>query len=205
MEKITINAHASVKITSSKTVYFDPYLIEEAMHDADVIFISHSHYDHFSPEAIEKIVKQTTVFVAPKSMKEEMTDYSDHEIVFVEPEQKYETVGIHFSTVAAYNIAKTFHPRHNEWVGYVVNLDKKVYFAGDTELTPEIRNVHCDVAILPIGGKYTMDARDAAELVNFLRPKVAIPMHYGSIIGSKEDADLFESLIDTNIEVRKLI
>ena len=122
-------------------------------------------------------------------------------IITVEPNQKYMVQGIKFETIPAYNINKTFHPKENDWVGYVIEINGvKYYIAGDTDITEENKRVKCDVAFVPVGGTYTMDFKEAAQLVNEIQPKVAVPIHYGSVVGTKQDAEKFVKLLHTNIK-----
>ena len=122
-------------------------------------------------------------------------------IITVEPNQKYMVQGIKFETVPAYNTNKIFHPKENGWVGYVIEINGiKYYIAGDTDITEENKKVKCDVAFVPVGGTYTMDFKEAAQLVNQIQPKVAVPIHYGSLVGTKQDAEEFIKLLHTNIK-----
>lgn len=195
--------HSSIKIVKDVTIYFDPFKINEEYHDADIIFITHSHYDHYSKEDIDKIIKEGTAIVAPKSMLGEI-EYEN--TIFVEPQKEYEAGNIKISTVWAYNVGKPFHPRHNMWVGYVVELDgEKIYVAGDTDITDEAKKVRCDIAFLPCGGIYTMNTKQASELANIIHPKIAVPTHYGAIVGDKKDGKEFISFLEDDIEGIELI
>ena len=204
LENIEINCHSSIKINKGVVIYFDPFKIEKEMHDADIIFITHNHYDHYSKEDIDKIIKEDTIIVAPKTT--EKTIEKTQNGIFVEPNKEYEIKGIKVKTVPAYNIYKQFHPKTNEWVGYIVNIDNiNYYIAGDTDITPENKNVKCDVAFVPVGGTYTMDYKEAAELVNIIKPKIAVPTHYACIVGNKEDGEKFKALLDKDIRCELLI
>ena len=204
LENIEINCHSSIKISKGVVIYFDPFKIEKEMHDADIIFITHSHYDHYSQEDINKIIKEDTIIVAPKTTKQTIEKAQNG--IFVEPNKEYEIEGIKVKTVPAYNIDKQFHPKANEWVGYIVNIDNvNYYIAGDTDITPENKNVKCDVAFVPVGGTYTMDYKEAAELVNIIKPKIAVPTHYACIVGSKDDGEKFKTLLDKDIKCELLI
>ena len=206
LEGIEINCHSSIKIKKSKTIYIDPFRISKEFHDADYIFITHSHYDHFSIEDILKINKEDTVYITVEETKEKLLNIGVSEscIVIVKPNNEYAIEGISFNTYPAYNIGKPFHPKRNDWVGYVINLDNvKYYIAGDTDDIPEIESITCDIAFLPIGGTYTMNAKKAAELANTIDTKIVIPTHYGEIVGSKKDEEEFKRL--TNKEVVILI
>lgn len=206
LEGVKINCHSSIKIAKEKTIYIDPFRINEVPHDADYIFITHSHYDHFSTQDILKVAKIDTIFISVKDTKSslELMGIPEEQIIIVEPNNKYKTKDIEFETVNAYNINKKFHPKENEWVGYIIELNKiKYYIAGDTDNIEEMQNIKCNVAFIPIGGTYTMNAREAAELVNKLEIEIVVPTHYGELVGTKEDLEKFLEL--TNKEVKDLI
>lgn len=204
LENIEINCHSSIKINKGKIIYFDPFKIEKETHDADIIFITHNHYDHYSQEDINKIIKEDTIIVAPKTTENSLDGIQN--FILVEPNKEYQIKGIEVVTVPAYNMNKQFHPKTNEWVGYILNINNvKYYIAGDTDITPENKNVKCDVAFIPVGGTYTMDYKEAAELVNIIKPKIAVPTHYGSIVGTKEDGTKFKELLDRDIKCEILL
>lgn len=198
MSQITVFKHSSIRITATVgTIYIDPYKIEEASHDAEYIFITHSHYDHFSPEDIAKIQKPETKIITVASSKEDAEKLvGASQVITVKPNQK-ETAGqISFQTVPAYNKMKPFHPKKNEWVGYILQIEnERIYIAGDTDAVPELANISCDTALVPIGGTYTMTAKEAAELINQMQPKKVIPIHYGLIVGNHKDAEKFQELV----------
>ncbi len=202
-ENITVNTQSSIKIILDKIIYFDPFKIENDIHDADIIFITHSHYDHFDLDSINNIKNSETIVVAPASMKEEINSIKFKDYIFLNTNEDIEVNGINIKTIPAYNNEKSFHPRENNWLGYVITYNNiSYYIAGDTDKTEEAEKVKCDIAFIPIGGYYTMDVIEAVELVKIINPKVVIPIHYGSIIGNREDGlSLKEKLTDTNIEV----
>ena len=209
-DNINVLTHSSIRIRSSfGSVYIDPFRMNEKPHDAKIILITHEHYDHFSPEDKAKIGTEGTVLIVPEGMKEkaEKETGSQYEILTVTPGSSYEIGNLKFTTVPAYNKLKPFHPKHAGWVGYILQIDgQQIYIAGDTDATKEAKQVQCDIALVPVGGTYTMDAGQAAELVNAIRPKTAIPTHYGSIVGKKEDARIFADRVDDAIavEIREL-
>ncbi len=194
-DNIEVFTQSSIRIRADiGTIYIDPFQMNEEPHDADFILITHEHYDHYSPEDIGKVAGDSTVFVIPENMKKKVGEVSElmKKTETVKPGSSYEIDGLEFETVPAYNIIKPYHPKLSAWVGYVLKLGgKRIYIAGDTDATKEARAVSCDIALVPIGGTYTMDAVKGAELVNELSPELAIPTHYGSIVGSKEDEDVF--------------
>jgi L-ascorbate metabolism protein UlaG (beta-lactamase superfamily) len=200
---ITINTQSSIRIVGSKILYFDPFQITAETHDADIIFITHSHYDHLDPTSVEKVARETTVFVSPSSMGQEMRKVvGDAELLLMMPGDAQYPLEISVEAVPAYNRLKPFHPKRNGWNGYIVAMDGiRYYVAGDTDHIKELSAVSCDVAMVPIGGTYTMTAKEAAKIINEISPAVAIPTHYGSIVGKPEDADIFRKHVDPKIQV----
>lgn len=207
IDNVKVFGQNSIRIESSKIIYIDPLYIDKDYNDADFIFITHDHYDHFSPDDINRIKKNDTIFVAPEKMKAKVSQLGidDSNIKCVVPNQTYNIDTLSFETVPSYNKLKPFHPKSNNWVGYILDLDKKYYIAGDTDNVPEIRNISCDVAFVPVGGTYTMDYKEAAELINTMNPKLAIPVHYGTIVGNKADGERFKSLVESSIECQIMI
>ena len=208
LENIEVLCHSSIKINKEKIMYIDPFRINKNYNDADIIFITHDHYDHYSEEDIDKIKKQDTIIVAPKKLFTKILEkgFEKDNIITVEPNKKYNVKGINFETIPAYNINKQFHPKENAWVGYIIELEGvKYYIAGDTYITPENKEVKCDVAFVPVGGTFTMNYKEAAELVNEIKPKVAVPIHYGSIVGTEQDAIDFSKLLNSDIEYKILM
>lgn len=207
---IKVLYHSSIKIEGDINIYFDPFKIKEVLNDADVIFITHEHYDHFSPEDILKIKKENTIIILPESMQNKALElgFEKSNIVLVIPNEKYvvENKNLLFETIPAYNINKNFHKKEMNWVGYILNIEgKRIYVAGDTDITEENQKVKCDIALVPIGGTYTMEAKEAAKLINIIKPKIAIPMHYGAIVGSKEDEEIFVKNVEKDIECKILL
>lgn len=208
LENIEVLCHSSIRFNKGLIIYFDPFKINKDYHDADIIFITHSHYDHYSEEDISKVIKDNTTIVVPKDLEDMVLQFgfAKEHIIVVSPNEEYSVLGINFKTIPAYNTNKNFHPKSNEWVGYIVNLDQTTYYiAGDTDITEENRQFKCDVAFVPIGGTYTMTYSEAAELINEIKPQIAVPIHYGLIVGNKEDANNFANLVDKEIECKILI
>lgn len=190
--------HSTVRLAGEKIVYIDPWQIAGNPQDADLILVTHEHHDHYSPEDIAKLTKSGTVLAAPLSIIEQMPEGT----VAVEPGKAYTLCGIPVETVAAYNIGRPFHSKERNYVGYVVTLDGVRYFiAGDTDMIPENSTVQCDVAFVPCGGKYTMDARQAADLVNTIRPQIAVPTHYGTVTDSADAGSVFSAAVAEGITV----
>jgi L-ascorbate metabolism protein UlaG (beta-lactamase superfamily) len=195
--------HSSIKIKKDLTIYIDPYKIEEEYADADIIFITHTHFDHFSIPDIQKVVKEDTVVVTVPGAEEELKNigFNPEEIIVVKPNSKYKVKNIEFKTVSAYNVKKEFHPKSKSWVGYNIKINEKWYYIlGDTDNIKEVVAVKADAMFVPVGGTYTMDYKEAAKLVNEVKPSIAIPTHYGSVVGSKSDAFEFTRLLDKQID-----
>ncbi len=202
--EVKINCHSSISIKyDNKTIYIDPFKIDKEYNDADYIFITHSHYDHLSIEDIKKVYKDNTKYIIPVNEIDKLSELKidEHNILGVLPNEEYMIDDIKFSTVPSYNINKDYHKKEYNWVGYLLYLDYIYYIAGDTDLIDEIKNIKCDIAMVPIGGTYTMDPVEAAKLINTIKPKVTVPIHYGTITGDASYADKFTSLVDTSIEV----
>lgn len=208
LENVEVLCHSSIKINKEKVIYIDPFKIDKNYNDADIIFITHDHYDHYSEDDIEKIKKNDTVIVAPEELLTKLLrkGFRQDYIITVTPDEQDMVEGIKFETVPAYNTDKQFHPKENEWVGYIIELNGyRYYIAGDTDITEENKKVKCDVAFVPVGGTYTMDFKEAAQLINIIKPKFAIPVHYGSVVGSKQDATDFIKLLYPTIKGINLI
>ncbi len=200
---IFVNTQNSIRIDCGKIIYVDPLDIRQESHDADYIFITHDHYDHFSLEDINKVLKQETQFVVPLKMDIRVRKNTPvGRNLAVVAGKSYETEDFTFETVPAYNLIKPFHKKSAGWVGYILNIDDtRIYIAGDTDATKEAQNVKCDIAMVPIGGTYTMNHKEAAALINKIKPKYVIPTHYGSLVGDKLDGERFKQLVDEKIEV----
>lgn len=208
LEDVEVLYHSSIRISKGKTIYFDPFKIDKNYNDADIIFITHDHYDHYSESDIDKVIKQDTVIVAPAELLTKLLrkGYNKDYIVTVDPGETDMVEGIRFETVPAYNIDKAFHPKENGWVGYIIELnDIRYYIAGDTDITKENKKVKCDVAFIPVGGTYTMDFKEAAYLINEIKPKIAVPIHYASVVGTKQDATDFIKLVYPEIKCEILM
>lgn len=203
VSNIYVNTQSSILIDYGKKIYIDPLDIEESSGDADYIFITHDHYDHYSMKDILKIQNDNTVFVIPASLEKNLrNNFQAGSLISVAPGNAYETPDFTFETIPSYNKVKPFHPKRAGWCGYVVDIDgTRIYIAGDTDDTKEAETVRCDIALVPIGGTFTMNYKEAARLINKMKPKYAIPTHYGGLVGSKSDGDEFKKLVDTDIKV----
>ena len=173
------------------TIYIDPWGVPEDAPEADAIFITHAHDDHFQPEEIDRLRNADTTIVAPRDVASELSG----EVKPVAPGDTVEAAGVRAQAVPAYNIVEDrleMHPKAKGWVGYVLELgDATYYHAGDTDHLPELESVGAQVALVPIGGTYTMDVPQAAALVRAMSPQLAVPMHYGYVVGYEEDAERF--------------
>ena len=205
LDNIEVFTQSSIRVKSGVgTIYVDPFRMKEEPHDADYVLITHDHYDHFSIEDIHKVIKNTTILVVPARMEDDAKELEREvgSIITVKPGVYKEISGLEIETIPAYNTVKPFHPRRAEWVGYILRVDgKRIYIAGDTGLTKEARQVRCDIALVPVGGTYTMDTKRAAELINTIRPEYAIPTHYGSIVGKQSDGQTFAQLVKSPVKV----
>lgn len=205
LDNIEVYTQSSIRIKDeTRAIYVDPFQMKSDPHDADYVFITHSHSDHFSIEDIRKVIKSSTILVVPAKMEDDARELSAEikSIIPLKPGVYKELSGLEVETTPAYNTVKPFHPKRAEWLGYILRIDgKRIYIAGDTGATKEAKQVRCDIALVPVGGTYTMDVKRAAELVNIIRPEYAIPTHYGSIVGKKTDGKAFAELVDSTIKV----
>jgi L-ascorbate metabolism protein UlaG (beta-lactamase superfamily) len=189
-EKIKWLGHASFRIDGSKSVvYIDPWKLTSAA-PADVVCITHSHFDHLSVEDVEKVRQPSTVIVGPPDCA---TGFGSS-FKSISPGKSVTVGDVTIEAVPAYNTDKEFHQRGQNWVGYVVTLDGfRIYHCGDSDLIPEMSDVSVDVALIPIGGTYTMTVQQAAEAAKRINPKVAVPMHCGDIVGTLDDRQAFQA------------
>jgi L-ascorbate metabolism protein UlaG (beta-lactamase superfamily) len=195
LEGITWYRQSALRFTDGeRTVYIDPWGTDEAAPPADLILITHAHDDHLQPVEIDRLAASGAEIAAPHDVAAGLSG----DVTPVAPGESYEIAGVRFTTVPAYNTAEErleMHPKANRWVGYVLELPGATYYhAGDTDHIAELDEVKTDVAFLPIGGTYTMDAEEAAGLARAMEPGTAVPMHYGFVVGSPGDAERFREL-----------
>ncbi len=207
LDNVRVLSHSAVRIEAQDgtVLYFDPFQLAEEPYDADAVFITHSHYDHLSPADAAKVMNDRTVFVAPATCAAEV-EAALHpvEVRALQPGDTATIAGVEVEAVRAYNVQPErlgFHPKENDWLGYVVTVDGvRYYVSGDTDENEDTLQVRCDVAIVPIGGTYTFDAAQAAAFVNAVRPQAVVPTHYGTAVGRKEDVNDFLPLVDPQVK-----
>lgn len=192
--------HSGFLIKNKKNIYIDPYNITERNEKADLILITHSHYDHCSVADIQKIIKEGTTIVITADCQSKITRFSvPIDIQIVEVGSEFEFGDVKISALPAYNVDKPFHPKSEGWLGYLIKLNGVViYHAGDTDIIPEMQKLtgHRQddkklIALLPIGGRFTMSAEEAAEAAEIIKPFLVVPMHFGGIVGAIDDAEEF--------------
>ncbi len=200
--------HDGFKIkTNDKIIYIDPFDINES-ETADIVLITHAHFDHCSIKDLQKIVGDKTTILATADCTSSFAGKIGGKMQLVAPNKKFNVQGIEIETVPAYNVNKfrspgvVFHPKENEWVGYIINVSgTRVYHSGDTDFIPEMKNIKTDIALLPVSGTYVMTPNEAAEACSAINPKVAIPMHYNKIVGTIESAEEFKRLSKCKVEI----
>lgn len=203
LDNIEVLCHSCIRISKNKIIYIDPFKIEKDYFDADLIFITHDHFDHYSEIDIDKVRKDDTVIIVPEDLLAKVLKqgFRQDYIITVDPGDIEMVEGIKFEAIAAYNNDKKYHPKENGWVGYIIEIEGfRYYIAGDTDVIEENKNIKCDVAFVPVGGTYTTDFKEAAFLVNEIRPKLAVPTHYGSVVGTERDATDFIRLLHPSIK-----
>ena len=201
LDRIQVITHSCIRIAGETVIYIDPVGISGAPHDADLILLTHPHFDHFSPKDIKKIMKADTVIAAPKSMAMFCTLLLQKKPVTLLPGQQTVLAGVPVTAVAAYNKGKPFHMKAMKWLGYLLTIgETQVYISGDTDITEESKRVSCDIALLPIGGLYTVNAVQAAQLANALAPHTVIPVHYGKLLGGAQAPEQFCKALQPGIQ-----
>jgi L-ascorbate metabolism protein UlaG (beta-lactamase superfamily) len=197
INKIKWLGHDGFIIDASKTIYIDPYQILPGK-KADIILITHEHFDHCSPVDIAKIQDKETIIITEKDSSKKISG----KVRPIKPGEIITIDNLKIEGVRAYNVNKNFHPKTNDWLGFIIEVDGvRIYHAGDTDLIPEMANIQADIALLPVSGTYVMTAKEAIEAAKLIKPTIAIPMHYGAIVGDRNDAVVFKEGLKGKLEV----
>lgn len=200
VENIFWLGHDSFRLKGEKVVYIDPWKLSPDPEKADIILVTHEHRDHLSKDDIAKISKADTVVVGPPTVAQQLGPKT----IVAKPGDKLNVAGLSIEVVPAYNPNKRFHPKSAGHVGYIITLNgKRIYHTGDTDEIPEMAQIKCDIALLPVSGTYVMTAAEAAQAANTLHPALAIPMHYGdpTVVGTLADAEEFKRLAQVPVEI----
>ena len=199
-KRINWLGHDTFRIDAQKTIYIDPFQIQPGP-KADIILVTHEHFDHCSPEDIEKIRTKDTIIVTEKNSASKLKG----NIEILKPNETLTLHDIKIETVPSYNTNKEFHPKENGWLGFIIDINgERIYHAGDTDFIPEMKEIKTDIALLPVSGTYVMTAEEAVKAALAIKPNLAIPMHYGSIVGEEENARKFEKALEGKVNVKVL-
>jgi L-ascorbate metabolism protein UlaG (beta-lactamase superfamily) len=206
--KISWLGHDSFKIQNGKTIIIDPFKLRSSPGKADILLISHEHFDHFSLDDIKKVVNENTTIVTIPSVKKELSSLKVKEIKPTKPGDRVNVGDVSIDILPAYNLnkfrepGKVFHPKEDGKAGFVIGIKGlRIYHAGDTDAVPEMKGLKPDVALLPVSGTYVMTPEEAAQAVKMIEPKLVIPMHYGAIVGSEQDAHRFKQLVTVEVKI----
>lgn len=196
IERIHWLGHASFRIDGPPTIYIDPWQLGADPPQADLVLVTHDHYDHCSPEDVNRVRGETTLVVANSSAAKKL----GRGVQVVKAGDHLDVAGVTVEAVPAYNVDKTFHPKKVGHVGYIVTVGKtRIYHTGDTDPIPEMTGLSADILLVPVSGTYVADAAQAAEIVRAVKPKIAVPMHIGAIVGSQADAERFKEMVDCQV------
>ena len=193
--------HAGFKTTyESKKIYIDPYKLSkehENVSDADIVLVTHNHFDHLSIEDLRNIVNETTVIVSAHECLSQLKSLNVKESIGIDPRNSVKVSDLKIEAVHAYNVDKEFHPKNDKKIGFIVEFgNDRLYHIGDSDIIPEMKDTNSNIALVPVSGTYVMTAEEASKAINeLINPKIAIPMHYGTIVGNKEDAIRFSELV----------
>ena len=196
-KKIVWLGHDGFRIDASKTIYIDPFQISPGP-EADLILITHEHFDHCSPDDVTKVQKPETVIITEKDSVPKLSG----DVREIKPGESLTVDDVKIEAVPSYNTDKDFHPQANGWLGFIVEIDGvRIYHAGDTDVIPEMKELNVDIALLPVSGTYVMTSEQAVNAALDINPKLAIPMHYGAIVGGEADAESFKNALEGKVEV----
>ena len=198
LHKITWLGHDAFRIDAGKVIYIDPFGFTGGPL-GDLILISHDHFDHCSPEDVARLRHERSVIVTEKDSARKLQG----DVRVIKPGESLDVESIRIQATPSYNTDKPFHPRKNGWLGFVLEIEgTRIYHAGDTDFIPEMNMLHVDIALLPVSGTYVMTAEQAIQAALAIHPKIAIPMHWGAIVGGEEDAIRFQKGLQGKIEVQ---
>lgn len=199
--KIEWLGHDSFRLRGEKTIYVDPWKIARASHDADIVLITHDHFDHFVVEDIDRVRSAGTLVIGPEQLEGKI----EGNLRLVKRGDKLTVLGVPIEVVPAYNVRpdrQKFHPNQYGGVGYIVTLNgKRIYHTGDTDLIPEMQDIKCDILLVPVSGTYVCTAEEAVDIAQTLKPALAIPMHWDTIVGSWEDANSFKQKAGVPVQI----
>lgn len=208
--KIGWLGHDGFEIKNGLTVIVDPFKLRSVRDKADVLLISHEHFDHLSLEDVKKVTSDKTIVVAAATCKSELAKLRFKDLRLMNPGDKTEVEGVTVEAVPAYNLnkfrepGKVFHPKDERKLGFIIQMKgTRIYHSGDTDVIPEMKNFRADIALLPVSGTYVMTSEEAATAAQMIRPKLAIPMHYGAIVGSEADAENFKRIAPCEVRILK--
>lgn len=200
LKGVQLFKQSMVKLTGEQVIYIDPYKVDGEPKDGDLIFITHTHGDHFNLDEIRKVAKSDATIVFPAKELDKLTNSGFENVVGAVPGEEGTVKNTSYKAVPAYNTEKSNHPKDREWVGYIITVNGASYYlAGDTDLIPEMENIDADVAFIPMGGTYTMAYEEAAKAANLIHPRIVIPYHYADVVGTRDDAVKFIDLIEPGI------
>lgn len=206
--KISWLGHDSFKIQNGRTVIIDPFKLRSSPGKADILLISHEHFDHLSLDDIKKVVNENTTVVTIPAVKKELSSLKVKEIKATKPGDKVKVGDVSIDIIPAYNLnkfrepGKVFHPKEDGKAGFIIGIKGlRIYHAGDTDVVPEMKGLKPDVALLPVSGTYVMTPEEAAQAAKIIEPKLVIPMHYGAIVGSEQDAHRFKQLVTVEVQI----
>jgi L-ascorbate metabolism protein UlaG (beta-lactamase superfamily) len=198
---ITWTGHAGFKILhGNKKMYIDPYKLSnkyENIFDADIVLITHNHFDHLSIEDLKNIINERTVIVSAQECLSQLKSLKVKDLIGIDPRNNEKIDDLVVEAVPAYNVNKDFHPKDDKKIGFIIKFgNDRIYHTGDSDIIPEMKDTNPTIVLIPVSGTYVMTAEEASKAVNeLINPKIAIPMHYGTIVGNKEDAIRFSELV----------